>query len=174
MMMRILVTGAAGKTGRAVIAQLAENDVFVRAFVHREDQRDALLRLGADEVAAGNLNEAADISAALDGIDKVYHICPNVSPNELKIGKMIIDLAAANGVSHFVFHSVLHPQTEKMPHHWLKLRVEEHLFESGLPYSILQPCAYMQNCLSYVPNVSKKWVCTRCRMTSVAGSRWWI
>ena len=35
-----------------------------------------------------------------------------------------------------------------MPHHWGKLRVEEHLFESGLLYTILQPAAYMQNVLA--------------------------
>jgi uncharacterized protein YbjT (DUF2867 family) len=36
-----------------------------------------------------------------------------------------------------------------MPHHWQKLRVEELLFESGLPFTILQPAAYMQNLLAY-------------------------
>jgi uncharacterized protein YbjT (DUF2867 family) len=35
-----------------------------------------------------------------------------------------------------------------MPHHWLKMRVEEQLFESGLSYTILQPAAYMQNVLA--------------------------
>jgi NAD(P)H dehydrogenase (quinone) len=52
------------------------------------------------------------------------------------------------GVEHFVYHSVLHPQTEKMKHHWAKLRVEELLFESGLPFTILQPAPYMQNLLA--------------------------
>lgn len=46
------------------------------------------------------------------------------------------------------YHSVLHPQTEAMPHHWAKLRVEEYLFETGLPYTILQPAPYMQNLLA--------------------------
>ena len=36
-----------------------------------------------------------------------------------------------------------------MPHHWKKLRVEEMLFESRLPYTILQPATYMQNLLAY-------------------------
>jgi uncharacterized protein YbjT (DUF2867 family) len=36
-----------------------------------------------------------------------------------------------------------------MPHHWQKLRVEERLFESGLPFTILQPAAYMQNMLAH-------------------------
>ena len=36
-----------------------------------------------------------------------------------------------------------------MPHHWQKLRVEEALFVSGVPYTILQPAAYMQNVWAY-------------------------
>jgi uncharacterized protein YbjT (DUF2867 family) len=35
-----------------------------------------------------------------------------------------------------------------MPHHWQKLRVEAALFESGLPFTILQPAPYMQNTLA--------------------------
>jgi uncharacterized protein YbjT (DUF2867 family) len=35
-----------------------------------------------------------------------------------------------------------------MPHHWQKMRVEELLFTSGVPYTILQPAAYMQNVLA--------------------------
>ena len=51
-------------------------------------------------------------------------------------------------MEHFVYHSVLHPQTEKMNHHWQKLRVEEMLLESSLPFTILQPAPYMQNLLA--------------------------
>jgi uncharacterized protein YbjT (DUF2867 family) len=35
-----------------------------------------------------------------------------------------------------------------MNHHWQKMRVEEIIFESGLPFTILQPAPYMQNLLS--------------------------
>jgi NAD(P)H dehydrogenase (quinone) len=35
-----------------------------------------------------------------------------------------------------------------MNHHWQKLRVEELIFESGLPFTILQPAPYMQNLLT--------------------------
>jgi uncharacterized protein YbjT (DUF2867 family) len=51
-------------------------------------------------------------------------------------------------VARIVYHSVLHPQVEAMPHHWHKMRVEECLFVSGVPYTILQPAAYMQNILA--------------------------
>jgi NAD(P)H dehydrogenase (quinone) len=79
----------------------------------------------------------------------IYHICPNMHPDEVAIGQVVIAAARAAGVERLVYHSVLHPQTEAMPHHWQKLHVEEKLFESGLPYTILQPAAYMQNVLAY-------------------------
>jgi uncharacterized protein YbjT (DUF2867 family) len=71
-----------------------------------------------------------------------------MSPDEVTIGRLVIGAACSASVEHFIYHSVLHPQTEAMPHHWQKLRVEEYLFESGLPYTILQPAAYMQNVLA--------------------------
>jgi uncharacterized protein YbjT (DUF2867 family) len=88
------------------------------------------------------------LERAARGVRAVYHICPNMSPDEIRIGKIAIAAAHSAGIERFVFHSVLHPQTEAMPHHWNKLRVEESLFESQLPYTILQPCAYMQNVLA--------------------------
>jgi uncharacterized protein YbjT (DUF2867 family) len=60
----------------------------------------------------------------------------------------MIAAAQSAGIEHFVFHSVLQPQIEAMPHHWKKLRVEEVLLQSGLPFTILQPTAYMQNILA--------------------------
>lgn len=71
-----------------------------------------------------------------------------MSPDESDIGELAIRLARERGVEHFVYHSVLHPQTEKMNHHWQKLRVEEMLLESELPFTILQPAPYMQNLLT--------------------------
>jgi NAD(P)H dehydrogenase (quinone) len=71
-----------------------------------------------------------------------------MSPDEVVIGTLVIGEAKRAGVEHFVYHSVLHPQTERMTHHWQKLRVEEMLFESGLPFTILQPAPYMQNLLA--------------------------
>lgn len=84
----------------------------------------------------------------MQGVKSVYHICPNMSPDEVVIGDLIIDAAYRAGVEHFVYHSVLHPQIETMKHHWQKMRVEEMIFESGLPFTILQPAPYMQNLLA--------------------------
>jgi uncharacterized protein YbjT (DUF2867 family) len=71
-----------------------------------------------------------------------------MSPDEVVIGELVITAARESKVEKFVYHSVLHPQTEKMNHHWQKLRMEEMVFESGLPFTILQPAPYMQNLLA--------------------------
>ncbi len=144
----ILVTGAGGKTGKAVISALAARGATSRAFVRREAQAVEAMMLGAVDVSIGDLRDTVAVQAALRGVRKVYHICPNVHPDEIVIGEVVIGAARAAGVEQFAFHSVLHPQTERMPHHWRKLRVEEMLFESGLPFTILQPTVYMQNILA--------------------------
>jgi NAD(P)H dehydrogenase (quinone) len=144
----ILVTGAAGKTGRAVIRALVAKGAAVRALVHRPDQVGAVEALGAREAVAGDMREGTTMHRAAQGTRAVYHICPNVSPDEVTMGRTAVKAARLAGVQHFVYHSVLHPQVEAMPHHWQKMRVEEQLFESGLRYTILQPAAYMQNVLA--------------------------
>ena len=149
MSISILITGAAGKTGRAVIKALASLNVSVKAFVRNEKQAATVKPLSVDYVWVGDLLDPESVKDSLRDVRAIYHICPNVSPDEFKIGKIIISAAKSAGVEHFVFHSVLHPQTEGMPHHWQKLRVEEFLFESGLPFTILQPTAYMQNILAH-------------------------
>ena len=118
------------------------------AFVHREEHTAVLKSLGAEKAVVGNLHDEAAIRSAMNGVRAVYHICPNMNPDELVIGKLVIGAAREGGVEHFVYHSVLHPQVEKMNHHWQKMRVEEVLFESGLLFNILQPAPYMQNLLS--------------------------
>lgn len=144
----ILLTGAGGKTGKAIIKSLSKVE-GVCAFVHHEEQIPESKSLGAERVIVGDLRDDATVHPALQDVRAVYHICPNMHPEELGIGKLMIEEAKKAGVEHFVYHSVLHPQTEKMNHHWGKMRVEEEIFESGLPFTILQPAPYMQNLLVY-------------------------
>jgi uncharacterized protein YbjT (DUF2867 family) len=143
----ILLTGAGGKTGKMLIKALA-NVESVCAFVHREEHVSVAKSLGAEKVLVGDMRDEIAIHSAMQGARAVYHICPNMNPEEAVIGKLVIATARESRIEHFVYHSVLHPQTEKMNHHWQKLRVEEILFESGLPFTILQPAPYMQNLLA--------------------------
>ncbi len=142
----ILVTGAAGKTGKAVLDALAKTDRPARAWLRRPEQAQDVM---AATTVVGDLEDSGLWREACRGIEALYLICPNMHPREFQIARMAIQAAHRGGVKRFVYHSVLHPQTEEMPHHWQKLRVEEEIFRSGLPFTILQPCAYMQNLLAY-------------------------
>jgi uncharacterized protein YbjT (DUF2867 family) len=143
----ILVTGAAGKTGRAVIRALSRRGQAVRALVHRPEQASLVTDAGAQQVVVGDMRTQATVNEAARICRAAYHICPNMCPEELAIGQVMVQAAQEAGIEHVVYHSVLHPQVEAMPHHWQKMRVEERLFESGLGYTILQPAVYMQNIL---------------------------
>ncbi|MFC1531734.1 NmrA family NAD(P)-binding protein [Gemmatimonadota bacterium] len=152
----ILITGAAGKTGRELVRQLADRGIGVRAMVFRPEQAEEMLALGAREALVGDSLKPADLLRCVDGVRAVYHICPNVHPSEVEIGDATIAAARSGGVDRFVFHSVLYPDVEAMPHHWLKFRVEQKLKESGLAFTILRPCAYMQNGLARIPSLKER------------------
>jgi NAD(P)H dehydrogenase (quinone) len=144
----ILVTGAGGKTGKAVIKALVARGAGVRALVRSTAHEAALKAMGVSEVVTGAMDDADVLASAIKRADAIYHICPNVSPHEVVFAKALVAAAIHLRVSRLVYHSVLHPQIEAMPHHWNKLRVEEMLFSSALDVTILQPTAYMQNSLA--------------------------
>jgi len=144
----ILVTGAGGKTGKAIVGALAARGAAVRAFVRSPAHEAALKLIGASDVVAGAMDDPLALAQAVRGTRAIYHICPNVSPHEITFARALVTAAIDAGVSRLVYHSVLHPQIEAMPHHWNKLRVEEMLFSTSLDITILQPTAYMQNGLA--------------------------
>ena len=150
--MHILVTGAGGKTGRHVVAALIARGARVRAWVHRPEQGSFW---PSDRVQwlAGDIMDPDLWDQALAGMDAIYHIPPNMFPHEEALGDLAIEAAERAGVRRFVYHSVLHPQVEAMPHHWHKMRVEERLFASELIYTVLQPTAYMQNLAANWPAI---------------------
>jgi len=154
----ILVTGASGKTGQAVVAALARAGAPTRALVRHPSQIEVLTSLGAREVIPADMRLAPELRRVIENVRAVYHICPNVHPDEVVIGRTVIAAAKEAGVEQLVLHSVLHPQTEQMPHHWSKLRVEEMLLESGLNFTILQPTAYMQNLLAGLTLITEEGV----------------
>jgi uncharacterized protein YbjT (DUF2867 family) len=148
----ILVTGSGGKTGRAVIRALLKQGASVRGIEILESRAQGIRELGA-EAYIGDMNNVEDLTRAADGVDAIYHICPNVHPNEIELGETVIAAALKAGVPRFVFHSLCHSQIEALPNHWYKLRVEEKIKESGLNFTILQPTPYMQNVLGQWDNV---------------------
>ncbi|MFD8688778.1 NAD-dependent epimerase/dehydratase family protein [Streptomyces sp. NPDC059651] len=75
MVTRVLVTGAAGRIGRAVLALLAGRSVEANALV-LEDPGDLTARL----VVAGDASDAKAVRAALEGVDGVIHLAAIPTP----------------------------------------------------------------------------------------------
>jgi uncharacterized protein YbjT (DUF2867 family) len=72
----ILVTGATGKVGGAVVSQLRERGIPVRAIVHRRDERSARLeRLGAETVVA-DLYDYDQLYDAMRGTSRAFFAAP--------------------------------------------------------------------------------------------------
>ena len=132
----ILITGAAGKTGRAVIQRLAANGQRVRGLVRRQEQAILLEQLGVWDTIAGDMRSQTTMDRAVLGARAIYHICPNMHPEETLIGEIVIRAAQSAGIERFVYHSVLHPQIEAMAHHWQKMRVEEYTDPQKLDHKL--------------------------------------
>ena len=122
----VFVVGAGGKTGQAVTRALVARGVPVRT-------------ADVDLVTGRGLDEA------LDGVRAVYHLAPNVHPDEVGIARRVVASAGRAGVERLVFHSVLHPHDSAMPHHLRKADAEEVVRAGGPAWTVLQPAAYQQN-----------------------------
>ena len=150
----IVVTAAGGRTGRAVVGALWARGRRVRALVGRSRPRPELSALGAD-VAAADLTDAAAVEPLLAGVEALYLIWPNFDPDEAAGATALLAAARRAGVGRVVYHSVLRPQARAMPHHAAKDRVEEALDAGGLPWRVLQPCAYADNLDGQVAEVAE-------------------
>ena len=94
---RILVTGAAGKSGAAVVEQLLERGFPVRALVRRHDERSARLETLGAEVAVGDLLDLKSMRVAMQGINRVYFVYP--PQGELLVEATTIATVAARDAS---------------------------------------------------------------------------
>ncbi len=140
----ILVTSAYGNNGRRLIPKLAAEGIEVRA-LNLSDKTEELKELGAEEVIVGNALDPVTLNKAMMDVESVFHVGPSFHPQEAEMGIAVINAASAAEVEHFVYDSVLHPQITALLQHRMKLTVEEHLINSNLNYTILQPMHYMQN-----------------------------
>src|ERR1700687_3640347 len=94
---RLLVTGATGRIGGAVAAQLLERGVTTRALVHREDGRSARLQALGAEVVVADMFDIQQVQAALDGVDRLY-FNPPYHPHALDSAVALAVAARRSGV----------------------------------------------------------------------------
>jgi uncharacterized protein YbjT (DUF2867 family) len=155
-MKRIVITGATGQQGGAVVRHVLKQPGFtVRALVRdtAKPAAKALAQMGA-ELVPGNLDEPASIKRALEGAYGVFSVQNFLEAGyegEIRQGKALADAAIAAGVQHFVYTSVVSADRDTgLPHFESKWAIERHIHQLGLPYTILRPAFFMQNWHSFL------------------------
>lgn len=140
--------GASGKTGRAVTRALVRRGAAVRTAIRPRSEHERVCRTaGATEVTYVDLESGEGLAQALAQVDAVYHLAPNVHPDEVAMAERVVSAAASAGVHRFGFHSVLHPDDVSMPHHVRKHLAEE-VVRGRIPTAtVLRPAAYLDNLL---------------------------
>jgi uncharacterized protein YbjT (DUF2867 family) len=149
----ILLSAAGGRTGRALLAAMVARRASVRAFVRKAEQREPLLALGASDVVVGDMLDGDSVRQAAIGCELVVHVGPPMHAQEVQITQSFLNAASDMGAQRFLYYSVMHPFLSDVRHHHLKLQATEMIAAHGLPWSIIEPCRYMQHLEPMWPTV---------------------
>lgn len=166
---KIVVCGATGNQGSSVVSYLLNEEIWEVFALTRNPLSESakqLQRAGAKVVFA-DLEDLDSVNDAFEGADGVFGVTQPWSQDykkcdinkELLQGENIIYAAKTAGISHLVFSSVLNISNgyTGVSHVDSKLKIEQWLAESDVPYTILRCAQFMQNIGSpFFPVTAKK------------------
>jgi uncharacterized protein YbjT (DUF2867 family) len=146
----VLITGATGQQGGAVIRHMLAKGWKLRALTRNSgsDTALSLARQGV-ELAQGDLEDLPSLEHAAHGVYGIYSV-QNFwkvgAKREVQQGKRLADVAKKAGVEHFVYSSVGGAELNSGIGHWAtKWEVEQYIRQLGLPATMIRPAAFMEN-----------------------------
>ena len=147
----ILVYGATGSQGSPVARKLLEAGHRVRVLTRRPEGAGRSADMGA-EIVEGDLGDPVSLRGASEGVDAVFLLVPFFTENPTdgtRYGKNAVDAAKEAGAKLLVWNASgeIPPGRSGNPGFDSRIDVLEHLQESGVPYVVIQPTAYMENFL---------------------------
>ena len=147
----ILVTGATGNTGRAVIAGLVIKGVAVRAMVRRPEQ--ATTFPAGVEVVIADMERVETLASAVDGIQQMLLIS-SLEPELAKLQGQMARAAQRGGVRRIVKISteIADPTSDALIGRWHG-QAEKSVEATGLHYFHLRPCNFMQNLFAFAADI---------------------
>jgi uncharacterized protein YbjT (DUF2867 family) len=151
----ILVIGATGNQGGAVVQALLKTDFALRAFVRKQNpqkpQNPKIQKLQQQgvEIAQGDLDDFDSLIRAMNGVYGAFSVINFQEGGVVKEegrGKRVAEAAKETGTQHFIYSSVGGAERHSgVPHFESKWHVEQHLQQLDLPYSVVRPTTYMTN-----------------------------
>ncbi len=146
----IVVTGATGNQGGAVVKHLMNSGFTIKAVSRNLQSQSAdRLRQQGVEVVYGDLDKPETLTPILKGAYGVYSVQNNwTSSIEIEIaqGMVLADAAKMAGVQHFVYSSVGGAERKTgIPHFDSKREIERHILNIGLPYTFIRPAFFIEN-----------------------------
>ena len=145
----ILVTGASGNIGRALVQQLKGDGAQV---IVGSSSGKSVQGVPSRHV---DFEDSASLQAAFSGIDTLFLLLPLVS-NKLTLAKNAISAAKAAGVKHIVRSSGAGADPDAgfaMPR--LQGEIDQVVIDSGLAYTLVRPGTFMQNFATYYAGMIK-------------------
>jgi len=145
----VLVTGATGRQGGAVIRHMRPKGWRLRALSRNTKSYAAkeLARQGV-ELVQGDLDDPASLERAARGAYGIYSVqdfFASGARREVRQGKNLTDVAKKVGVEHFVFSSVGGAERNSgIPHFETKGEIEKYIRSLGLPATIFRPVGFME------------------------------
>jgi uncharacterized protein YbjT (DUF2867 family) len=141
--MNVLVIGATGTVGQAVVDALRTGDHSVRGMT-RSTEKARAAAPGIDAVVA-DLDRPETLPPAFAGIDAAF-LCVAMGSRETAQGLAAVEAAKAARLGRLVYLSVVMPPgSERIPHFASKIPVEQAVRASGLPWTILRPNNFFQD-----------------------------
>jgi NADH dehydrogenase len=148
----ILIAGATGVLGSAVSKRLLAEGMAVRVLT-REPTRAQALRAAGAEVLTGDLRDPEAVRRACEGATHVLTTAnaftgrgaQSIEAVDLEGTRHLLDAARGQRVRQFVFTSArLPPEYYAIDYFDAKRRNEDQLRQSGVPFTILKPTAFME------------------------------
>ena len=140
----IVITGATGQVGGAVLRRLVGTDAPVRALA-RGPQKARALRQSGVQAVEGDFGKPDTLDWAFEGADTVFLACAN-GPDQVELESGAVDAAVRAGVRRVVKLSVHGAKAgSPVPFHDWHGRIEERLKDSGVGFTLLRPNFFMQS-----------------------------
>ncbi|WP_105600689.1 SDR family oxidoreductase [Cronobacter sakazakii] len=148
----IAITGATGQLGQRVIDTLL-NTVAAQEIVAivRNPAKAAALSAKGVQVRAADYNDAAALTAALAGVEKVLLISSSEVGQRAPQHRNVIDAAKTAGVKLIAYTSLLHADRSPLGLAEEHVATEKMLADAGIPYVLLRNGWYTENYLASVP-----------------------